>query len=97
MHGKTEPLLWHNPNCNRLFSNLVTLYAPLSINYFSHLPQYMKIQNCFLQLHNKHHNVLSAAIEQPPLPQGQEAKKNDSLIHGFTSKFYSRQCCGLSP
>lgn len=65
-----QPLLWHCPKCDRLFSNLVTLYAPLSANYFSYLPQCMKMQNYLFffffkkKLYNKHCHVPSAAIER---------------------------------
>lgn len=73
--------------------SLPFLHCP--ITYFSsshfHICKYRTV----FPAAQKHHNALSATLEQPDLPQGSEAKRNNCLIHGFTSKFYSQQGCGL--
>lgn len=63
MHGKMQTLLC--PKCDRLFSNLVTLCAPLSFDYFTIF---------FLKLYNRHCDVCCYRAS-PPLPQGQKAQE----------------------
>lgn len=74
-HGKMQTLLC--PKCDRLFSNLVTLCAPLSFDYFSYL-LYENTQLLFIyffsKLYNRHCNVCCYRAS-PLLPQGQKAQE----------------------
>ncbi len=93
------------PPGSSLFSNLAPLLTQLSINHFPWkemnvrltVPSYVEIDNFIFTVTWWHHNALSAAIEQPALPQGREAKRNKGLIHEFTSKFYSQQTVVFHP